>query len=203
MDKAARDDPSAALVRRAKAGDAGAFDDLLRRHHGAVHRLVNRMLRNDADAQEITQETFLSAYQGLAGFDGRARFNTWLLAIAYNKAIDRLKRQRRDPWTITGDLDESELWRRSANVHGFTDWGLTPEQTVLRKELRALLDDALAQVPALNRAVFELRDIQGLTSREVAEALALSEGAVRVRLHRTRQLLLGRLRERLNPEEAR
>jgi len=193
-------DSNAELVRRVKAGDRAAFDELVRRCHGRLYRLARRLLGNVDDAQEVVQETFLAAYEGMARFGDRAAVTTWLYAIAYNKAVDRLKQRTADAWLITGELEEAEVWRRSATVHDLTDWRADPEQNLVREQLQGILDATLAQVPAVSRAVFELRDQQGLSSREAAEALGLSEGAVRVRLHRVRQLLMAEVRRLTDPD---
>ena len=179
-------------LERLRAGGHEAFNDLVRRHHGSVFRLALRMLRNRADAQEVAQESFLAAYQGIAGYEARASLQTWLLSIAYRKAMDRLRRDSAAPWS-TGTLNDAELGRIAESVQGVTDWDENPEQHYGRSQVREQLRAALARLPAESRAVFELRDMQGFSSQETAQVLGIAEGTVRVRLHRVRQYLMGEL----------
>lgn len=192
-------DPKA-LAQRAVDGDADAFNELIKLYHPALFRLANRMLRNVDDAQEVAQEAFLAAYEGMAKFQGQSHVRTWLLSITYNKAVDRLKRTTRDNWLIAGDLEKSDRWEIVERVSETTDWGGNPEQNFQASEIRLTLDKVLATVPAETRAVFELRDIQGLTSKEVAEALGIPEGTVRVRLHRVRQYLMAAMQDFISTE---
>ena len=190
-------DPSAEKL---AAGDAETFNELVRRFHGSLYRLAVRLVRNEHDAQEIVQESFLAAYEGRAQFQGRSKVRTWLLSITYHKAVDCLKLRTRDAWSLTGNIEESPLWERADKVGEFTDWGQNPEQYFQRGQLLETLERALREVPAESRAVFELRDMQGMSSKEVAETLGISEGAARVRLHRVRQYLMGRLQGLFGPE---
>lgn len=183
------------LAERAASGDAEAFNELVRLYHPALYRLANRMLRNMDDAQEVAQEAFLAAYEGISRFEGQSHIRTWLLSITYNKAVDRLKKTTRDNWLIAGDLEKSERWDVVERVARTTEWGGNPEQNFQSSEIKATLEKALAEVPAETKAVFELRDIQGLTSREVADALAITEGSVRVKLHRVRQYLMAAMED--------
>ena len=178
------------LEKRMQAGEAAAFDEVVGLFHESLFRLCRRMLGNDADAQEAVQEAFLAAYQGREKFRGEARVRTWLLSIAYNKCLDRLRRASRDQWILEGHLESSPLWDRVAMVQDFTDWGANPEQNFHKEAMREALRDALVQLPALSRAVFELCDMQGMTGREAAQATGISEAAARVRLHRVRQYLM-------------
>ncbi len=182
------------LVERLRAGDHEAFNDLVRELHGAVYRLANRLVRNQDDAQEVAQETFLAAYEGIGGFQERASIKTWLLSITYRKAVDRLKRRADERHIDSGMLDDSELWKIAHDsVEKFTDWGENPEQYFSNNQLTEFLSRALDKIPPDSKAVFELRDLQGLSSKEAAEALGMNEGAVRVRLHRVRQYLVKEL----------
>ena len=183
------------LASRLQAGDAEAFEALVRAHHGPVFRLARRLLHNVEDAKEVTQESFLAAYEGLAGYRGLSSPLSWLMSIAYNKAVDRLKRNRKFDEISAQDFDASETWQRVALVGKITDRPRNPEQTLLDGQLRAHLETALQHVPPDSRAVFELRELQGLSGREVASALHISEAAVRVRLHRVRQYLILELQQ--------
>ena len=180
-------------LERLQAQDHEAFNTLVRLQHAAVFRLAERMLRNRDDAQEVAQESFLAAYEGIGRFQQRASIKTWLLSITYRKAVDRLQRRTQEGTLLAGTLDDNELWKIAQSVEQLTDWGRNPEQAFNRLEVREHLDAALAKVPAESRAVFELRDVQGLSSQEAAEVLGINEGAVRVRLHRVRQYLMREL----------
>ena len=183
------------LIGRLKAAEPEAFNELVRQFHGPVYRLAARLVRNRDDAQEVAQEVFLAAYQGIAGFQGESALATWLLAIAYRKAMDRLRLRKANEWQLQGQLEELPEWQRATSVERFTDWEDTPEETYQRGELKLLLEGALEKVPAEARAVLELRDMQGLSFRETAQVLGISEGAARVRLHRVRQFLLAQLQD--------
>ena len=183
------------VARNLQAGDAQAFEELVRAQHGPVFRLARRLLHNVEDAQDVTQETFLAAYEGLAGYRGQSSPRSWLMAITYNKAVDRLKRNNKFDKLGKEDFEASEKWQRVALVGKITDWPRNPEQTLLDGQLRAHLETALYHVPPDSRAVFELRELQGLSGRDVASALNISEAAVRVRLHRVRQYLMLELQQ--------
>ena len=189
------------LAERVLSGDKSAFDEIVQLYHAALFRLANRLLRNVDDAQEVVQESFLAAYEGMERFRGQSQVRTWLLSITYNKAVDRLKKITRDNWYIAGDLDKAEIWENVETVTKFTDWRGNPEQNFQTAEIRESLEKALTMVPAESKAVFELRDIQGLTSKEVADALGIGEGAVRVRLHRVRQYLMVAMQNFFSAEE--
>ncbi len=178
------------LVERVQRGEAEAFNEIVRLFHPPLFRLARRLLRNPEDAQEAVQEAFLAAYQGMGAFEGRASLRTWLLSITFNKAVDRIKKETREHWYISGDLAAPEAPENPGTVENFTDGISNPEQTFQKKEIRESLEKALLEVPAESRAVFELRDVQGLSSKEVADALGITEGTVRVKLHRVRQFLM-------------
>ena len=183
----------AEFAARLRAKDADAFDELIRQHHPSLYQLARRVVGDPHDAQEVVQEAFLAAYQAIAGFNGLASPKTWLLSIAYRKALDLLRRRRVRQWWISGDLEESDLWKKVQMVEKFTDWGDNPEHYYRELQLQEFLKKLLEEVPAESKAVFELRDLQGLGSRETAEILQISEGAVRVRLHRVRQYITAEL----------
>lgn len=184
------------LLARLKRGERSAFDQLVRQHHAPLYRMLLRILSHDADAQEAVQETFLAAYQNFNGYEGRSSIRTWLLSIGYRKAMDLLRRKYSDSWQVDGDLQLSPVWESVKLVAVVTDWTATPEDIYQRAEIREALKEALADVPAASRAVFELRDVQGFTFEETALALDMPEGALRVRLHRVRQFLAARLQQR-------
>lgn len=191
------------FVSRLRKREHEAFNELVRLCHGSVFGLARRLLHDVDDAQEVSQDTFLAAYEGIDGFQERANIRTWLLSIGYRKGMDRLRRRIEEGKLLSGGFDEAEMWKIAQNVDEFTDWGRNPEQYVNRNQVFDGLERALKKIPAESRAVFELRDLQGFSSKEVSEVLGLNEGAVRVRLHRVRQLLMRELQSFFENREAR
>ena len=177
----------AELVARAKAGDLDAFEALTRRYEQRVYSLALRMLRQEEDAEDVTQQTFLSALENLAGFRGDASFATWLLRIASHAAL-KVIRKRKGLETVS--LEEAtEAGDDSGAVphpEYIADWRQSPEQLVERNEIRRLLDEALDKLDEKHRLVFLLRDVEGLSVKETAEATGLTEANTKVRLLRAR-----------------
>ncbi len=175
------------LVRQAKAGEFAAFEKLVSRHEGPLYAAAWHLTRNHHDAQDVVQNTFLSAMEHLSSFRGDASFSTWITRIAINFALKALRSQRQNH---AMSLD-------SANEDGdalpmpqyIANWQDDPAQTVERRELRTILDDAIAQLSDGQRLVFVLRDVQGLSVRQTADMLQLTEGNVKVRLLRARLAL--------------
>ncbi len=180
-----------ALVRAAKAGELGAFEELVRRYDRNVFRIANHITRNTEDAEDVVQEAFLKAYQNLANFQEQSKFYTWLVRIAVNEALMKLRRRRSDKTvSIDQDIetDEDTIPREIA------DWSPNPEQQYKQEELKEILGKTIQGLPPSFRTVFVLRDVEGLSTEETAEALDLSVPAVKSRLLRARL----QLRERLN-----
>jgi RNA polymerase sigma-70 factor (ECF subfamily) len=175
-------------VARAQAGDRGALDDLLRRHHDRVHALCRRITGNDADALDATQEALIAIVRGLGRFDGRAAFGTWAYRIATNACLDELRRRRRRPEPGLPDLD-----RRDAG-----DDGPGLERTVTD---RVTVDAALAALPPDFRAAVVLRDVCRLDYGEIAEVLDIPPGTVRSRIARGRAVLARHLGEPAMPDD--
>ncbi len=179
--------PDAELVRLAKAGDLDAFEMLTLRHEQRVYGLAMRMLRQEHDAEDVTQQTFLSVLENLAGFRGESSFSTWVLRIASHAAL-KIIRKRKGLNTVSLEEATEGSGPSDSIPHPefIADWRQSPELLVQRNEVRRLLDDALARLDEKHRLVFLLRDVEGLSVRETAEALALSEANVKVRLLRAR-----------------
>ncbi len=182
------------LVRRAKAGELAAFEVLVGRHEQRVYSLAYRILRNPHDAEDVTQQAFLSAVEHLQGFREEASFSTWLLRIATFAAL-KVIRKRNGLEVVSLDEATEPSPERDSIPHPeyIADWRESPERLVNRNETRRLIDEALDQLDEKHRVVFVLRDVEGLSVRETAEALGLSEVNVKVRLLRARL----QLRERL------
>jgi RNA polymerase sigma-70 factor (ECF subfamily) len=177
----------AELVRRAQAGELAAFEALTSRHEQRVYALAMRMLRQEQDAEDVTQQTFLSALEHLAGFRGEASFSTWLLRIASHAAL-KIIRKRKGLNTVSLEeaTEPSENFDSIPHPEFIADWRHSPAHLVQQNEVRRLLDEALARLDEKHRLVFLLRDVEGLSVRETATALDLSEGNVKVRLLRAR-----------------
>ena len=179
-----------ALVTEAKAGSAGAFEELVSRYERKIYRLALRLTGNQQDAEDVLQETSLKAFEHLPGFRQDSRFYTWLVRIAVNEGLMKLRKRRSDrsePMQDTVD-DEGQVMPRE-----FRDWKPNPEQLMSQEEMEALLLNAANSLPAGLRTVFFLRDVEELSTEETGEALNLSSGAVKARLFRARM----RLREEL------
>jgi RNA polymerase sigma-70 factor (ECF subfamily) len=179
--------PDAELVRLAKAGELDAFEALTNRYEQRVFGLAMRMLRQEQDAEDVTQQTFLSVLENLVGFRGEASFSTWVLRIASHAALKTI-RKRKGLNTVSLDeaTEDSESLNSIPHPEFIADWRQSPELLVERNETRRLLDDALARLDEKHRLVFLLRDVEGFSIQETAEALDLSEANVKVRLLRAR-----------------
>jgi RNA polymerase sigma-70 factor (ECF subfamily) len=179
--------PDAELVQSAKKGNLDAFEALTNRHEQRVYSVALRMLRQEQDAEDVTQQTFLSALENLDGFRGEANFSTWLLRIAAHAAL-KIIRKRKGLNTVS--LEEATEGREDSDAiphpEYIADWRPSPEELVHQHEIKRLLDEALTQLDEKHRLVFLLRDVEGLSVRETAEALGLSEANTKVRLLRAR-----------------
>lgn len=179
------------LVARLQAGDQAAYAQLVEEHAGKIYRLALRLMGNEADAEDVLQETFLSAFKSIDRFEARSSLSTWLYRIASNAALMRLRRKEPEQVSVDEPLerDDGELVPRQ-----LFDFCCLPEEDLLRDEARAELNRAIDELPPSLRSVFVLRDIEGLSTEETAEALDLSVSAVKSRLMRARL----KLRERLS-----
>ena len=180
-----------ALVQSAKAGDVSAFEELVKRYDRNVFRIAQHITQNREDAEDVVQDAFLKAYSNLHQFQGQSKFYTWLVRIAVNEALMKLRRRRPERMV---SLDEDVKTEDDSLPREVADWSPNPEQQYTQAELRELLTKTIQGLPATFRTVFVLRDVEGLSTEETAEALELSVPAVKSRLLRARL----QLRERLN-----
>jgi len=177
----------AEMVRRAQAGDLAAFETLTARHEQRVYSLAMRMLRQEQDAEDVTQQTFLSALENLDGFRGEASFSTWLLRIATHAALKIIrKRKGLDSVSLEAATEERDSFDAVPHPEYIADWRQSPEELVHQNEIHRLLDEALAKLDEKHRLIFLLRDVEGFSIQETAGALGLSEANVKVRLLRAR-----------------
>src|SRR5579863_1435135 len=180
-----------ALVQAAKGGDVAAFEELVRRYDRNVFRIAQHITQNREDAEDVVQEAFLKAYNNLQGFQGQSKFYTWLVRIAVNEALMKLRRRRPERMV---SLDEDVKTEEDSVPREVADWSPNPEQQYNQAELREILTKTIQGLPPGFRMVFVLRDVEGLSTEETAEALNLSIPAVKSRLLRARL----QLRERLS-----
>ena len=180
-----------ALVQAAKRGEVSAFEQLVKRYDRNIFRIAQHITQNREDAEDVTQDAFLKAYENLEQFQGNSKFYTWLVRIAVNESLMKLRRRRTDR---TVSLDEDIKTEEDTMPREVADWSPNPEQLYKQGELKEILRKTIQGLPASFRTVFVLRDVEGLSTEETAEALNLSIPAVKSRLLRARL----QLRERLN-----
>jgi RNA polymerase sigma-70 factor (ECF subfamily) len=166
----------AALVERARGGDRAAFEELVRRHADRLYAIVLRFVSDGDEAQEVTQEAFLRAWQGIGRFEGRSRFFTWLYRIGINEAKRRAA--RRPPAIVVSLEDEP--------IPEAPDWSEAPDARLEQADVRRVVEHAIRALPIEYRAPIVLRDVEGLSTREAAEVIDVGEAAFKSRLHRAR-----------------
>jgi len=179
-----------ALVAKAQAGDTAAFGELVNRYQNKIYRLAKHITQNDEDAEDVLQEAFLKAYEHIGGFQGNSKFYTWIVRIAVNEALMKLRKRKTDR---TVPLDEpvdtgEEMVNREIAV-----WEDNPEQRYSQEEMQQILNEAVQDLKPDFRTVFVLRDIEELSTEETAESLGISIPAVKSRLLRARLALREKL----------
>ena len=180
-DESAFADPDAEIVARVKAGETDAFEELVRRHGRRVYRSLLGILGSQEEAEDALQDAFLKAFQHLPEFEGRSRFSTWLVRIALNTGLQRL-RGRKDFETLDEDSDEFRPKRIQA-------WTENPEDLYSREELRRLVETEIMKLPAKYRVALMLRDLEELSTEEAANALGLGIPGLKARVLRGRLML--------------
>src|SRR5947209_10276794 len=180
----------AQLLAKAREGDRAAFNELVTRYSRKIYRLAKHITQNDEDAEDVLQETFMKAFGHLGDFQGQSKFYTWIVRIAVNESLMKLRKRKSDR---TVPLDEPLDTGEDTVVREIAVWDENPEQQYSREELGAILDEAVQGLRPVFRTVFVLRDIEELSTEETAEALNISVPAVKSRLLRARL----QLREKL------
>lgn len=178
------------LVANARRGDAASFSRLLERYEGKIFRLAMNITQNREDAEDVLQEAFLKAYEHLDQFQGNSRFYTWVVRIAVNQALMKLRKRRSDRAV---SLDEQIDTGEDTVVREIAAWDPDPEQQFSQEELHRILSGAIDDLAPIYRTVFTLRDVDGLSTEETAEALDLTIPAVKSRLLRARLQLRDKL----------
>jgi RNA polymerase sigma-70 factor (ECF subfamily) len=178
------------LVAKAREGDLASFNELVQRYDRKIFRLAKHITQNDEDAEDVLQETFLKAFEHLGDFQGQSKFYTWIVRIAVNESLMKLRKRKSDR---TVPLDEPVDTGEDTVVREIAVWEDNPEQKYSREELANILEEAVETLRPAFRTVFVLRDIEELSTEETAEALGISVPAVKSRLLRARL----QLREKL------
>lgn len=179
----------AQVVDRVRAGQRELFEVLMRRHNQRVYRAVRSVLKDDPEVEDVMQQAYMLAFLHLNQFAGNAQFSTWLVRIAINEAFGRIRRARK----LVLVPPEAHAEEEHARMSKQPEYPPTPEEHAARRELATLLESALDDLPEMYRGIVILREVEGLSTAETAEALATSEDVVKTRLHRGKALLHKRL----------
>jgi RNA polymerase sigma-70 factor (ECF subfamily) len=195
--------PDQPLIAQAKAGDFAAMEALLRKYERQVYGVGRRIVQQHEDAEEVTQQTFLSVLEHLGDFREEAQFRTWLLRIATNHALALLRKRKVRTAVSLDQAGESDTYEGVPHPEYIAVWRETPDEIAARREMRQQIDEALATLDEKYRTVFVLRDLEDCSTRETAEILGLSVEAVKVRLLRARLMLRERLTRLFGDETTR
>jgi RNA polymerase sigma-70 factor, ECF subfamily len=182
------------LVERAQQGDRGAFDLLVLKYQHKVIKLISRLIPNQAEAEDVAQDAFVKAYRALASFRGDSAFYTWIYRIAINTAKNALVSNKRRPIDYNLDLQDPNQYERHARMKDTA----TPERLLLTDEIRRTVQHAMRELPADLRTAVTLREIDGLSYEEIAEAMDCPVGTVRSRIFRAREAIDAKLKPLLD-----
>lgn len=182
------------LVERVQRGDKAAFDVLVRKYQHKIIKLVTRYVHDSTEALDVAQEAFIKAYRALPGFRGDSAFYTWLYRIAINTAKNHLVAESRRPLDHGVDLQDPEQYDMQARLRDVD----TPERLLLTEEIQRTVEEAIAQLPEDLRTAIVLREIEGLSYEEIAEAMSCPVGTVRSRIFRAREAIDNKLRPLLD-----
>lgn len=177
------------LVRRIRAGDARALEPLMRRHNRTLYRTARAILRDDTEAEDAVQDAYIQAFRALDGFRGESSFSTWLVRIAANQALMRLRRRTRRAEVLPMDHENGAFLMEQIPA----DEALEPEREAMNRELRRMLEGRIDALPELYRTVFMMRAVEEMSVEETAAALDMPEATVRTRFFRARAMLRGSL----------
>ena len=185
-------DDEGALVSAAKGGDTSAFEELVNRYERKIFRLGMNITQNKEDAEDVMQDAFMKSYLNLDRFKGDSRFYTWLVRIAVNEALMKLRKRR--PSQVSLDEPLAGADGDDSVFREIEDWGPSPEKKFAQTELNEILNGVIGELDPIFRVAFLLRDEEGLSTEETAQILGISEAAVKSRLLRARL----KLRQKLN-----
>jgi|SRR5579884_905548 len=189
-----RQERETALIAAILNGEREKFHDLIRPYERQVFLTALALVKNETEAEDIAQEAILRAYRKLASFRGAAKFSTWLTAITLNEARTRLREEKRAAFD---SLDGNDPEKGDFTPAVLIDWREVPLEALERQEVRALMQQAIAELPDAFRQVVVLRDMEEMSVNDTAEALGISVALVKVRLHRARLLLQKKLAPQL------
>lgn len=176
------------------AGETHRFHDLIRPYERTVYAMALSMVRNEQDAEDIAQETFLKALRNLGSYRAEARFSTWLITIALNEARVRL---RRAGAVVFEPIEATADGERGVTPEILRDWREVPSEALERQEVRQIVQEAVDRLPVIYREAFVLRHVEELSIGEMADILSISTASAKVRLHRARMMLQKRLAPQL------
>ena len=181
------------VVSRVRAGEVDLFEVLMRRHNTRVYRVARAVLRDENEAEDVMQQTYIKAFQHLDQFEDRSQFSTWLTRIAVREALARQRKWQPDIVEPSGEGDHMDR---------FTAPDTDPERQAYAQELGRMLEHAVDELPEAYRTVFMLRDVEGMSTAETADGLELGEEAVKTRLHRARAMLRRSIATRIGETSA-
>jgi RNA polymerase sigma-70 factor (ECF subfamily) len=181
------------LMKESIRGDKPAFTELVRRYEDLVYRFSFKVCRNEHEAQEALQDTFINVYRSLKSFDSKSKLSTWLYRIVTNNCL--MKRRRTKMQESLESLDNPPVGEDGRFVEPIVKWEETPADLLMKKEFRSILNNAIDELPPDYRAVFVLRDVEGQSTEEAAKVLNISREATKSRLRRARAFL----RQELSP----
>ena len=188
------------LIHKAKDGDPRAFTELVKKYESTVYNFAFKVCRDKEQASETLQDTFVNVYRKLDQFNNKAKFSTWLYQIVTNNCLMKRRRSKLEKSSVSMEstevVSEEPMYdHRVPSIHSVPLWRDTPQDEIIKKELRAHLDEAILKLPMDYRIVFILRDVEGKSSEEAAKILQLSVPAVKSRLRRARMFLRKELNE--------
>ncbi len=182
------------LVERVQRGDKKAFDILVAKYQHKIVKLISRYIRDQSEVWDVAQDTFIKAYRALPKFRGDSAFYTWLYRIAINTAKNYLVAQGRRPTDIDIDIQDAEQFESASDLRD----NATPERLLLKDEIERTVFEAIEQLPEDLRTAITLRELEGLSYEEIAEAMACPIGTVRSRIFRAREAIQSRLKPLLS-----
>jgi len=176
------------LVTKAQSGDYKAFDQLVTRHRGKVYAMIMNMVKNDADAWDLAQDSFIKAWKALPKFENRSKFSTWLFRISHNVVYDRMRKKKLQS---AGELDDQLLDSNRIDMSAATAPKMVqrPDEALVGKELKGKISEALGKISLEHRETIILREVQGMDYKEIADIMGCSLGTVMSRLFYARKKL--------------
>jgi len=189
--------PDSDIVKRVRAGDRGLFEILMRRHNQRIYRTARAIVKDEVEVEDVMQQAYINAFTHLDQFEERSQFSTWLTRIAVNEAIGRRQKMR-----VAASMTETFDAGSGDEVENATSRQPSPEHLAYAGELQRVLEAAVDELPDAYRAVFMLRDVEGLSTTETGEGLGLGDEAVKTRLHRARAMIRRSVSARLGQAAA-